>query len=410
MFDSICTFPLSSDLFAQSIHPTSSLLALGLASGHVQLQRLPPSSPDRNPKPPRINGQGTIVTAWRTKRHNGSCRSLSFSSDGSYLFSAGSDGLVKSAVTETGRVVNKIAVPGYTADDNDAAIPCLIRALSPETLLLATDSSALHVYDLRVDCNGAFASTKPQQTHHPHEDYVSSLTALEPSAQSTRGFSRQWITTGGSTVAITDVRKGVVTQSEDLGEELLSGTVAGGKLVVGGERGVLRSWELTPTGIGEEGNRVWVRKAESLDVLCPVPDSVSVERDKVAVGVSDGTVKLVAVGGNRESVADLRHDEVEGCVELGFEIGGRMISGGGQAVKVWQETVEDEEDGEVALMKRDVVNGFQPGDDDTDEEQEGASSEEEEEKKPKRKKRKRNKGKKSGGNQQQHIMAFKGID
>lgn len=201
-----------------------------------------------------------------------------------------------------------------------------------------------------------------------------------------------------------------MTQSEDLGEELLSGTVAGGKLVVGGERGVLRSWELTPTGIGEEGNRVWVRKAESLDVLCPVPDSVSVERDKVAVGVSDGTVKLVAVGGNRESVADLRHDEVEGCVELGFEIGGRMISGGGQAVKVWQETVEDEEDGEVALMKRDVVNGFQPGDDDTDEEQEGASSEEEEEKKPKRKKRKRNKGKKSGGNQQQHIMAFKGID
>lgn len=227
--------------------------------------------------------------------------------------------------------------------------------------------------------------------------------------QSTSGFSRQWVTTGGSTIALTDVRKGVVTQSEDLGEELLSGTVAGGKLVVGGERGVLRSWELTSTGIGDEGNRVWVRKGESLDVLCPVPDSVSAERDKVAVGVSDGTVKLVAVGGNQKPVADLRHDEVEGCVELGFEIGGRMISGGGQTVKVWHETVEDEEDGEVASVKQNTANGFRPGNDDTDEEQEGTSDEEEEEKKPKRKKRKRNKGKGRGGNQQ-HLMAFKGID
>ncbi|KAL9614274.1 MAG: hypothetical protein Q9167_001230 [Letrouitia subvulpina] len=360
---------------------------LGLASGHVQLQRLPPSSPNRNSNSPRINGQGTIETAWRTKRHNGSCRSLSFSPDGNYLFSAGSDGLVKSAVTETGRVISKIAVPGYTTDNNDdaAAMPCLVRALSPQILLLATDSSALHVYDLRADCSGAFASLKPQQTYHPHEDYVSSLTAIEPSAQSTSGFSRQWITTGGSTIALTDVRKEIVTQSEDMGEELLSGTVAGGKFVAGGERGVLRSWELTSTGIGDEGNRVWVQKGESLDVLCPIPNGVSLERDKVAVGVGDGTVKLVEVGGNRKPVADLRHDEVEGCVELGFDIGGRMISGGGQTVKVWHETIEDEKDGETALVKPDIVNGFRPSNDDTDEEQEGTSDEEEEAKKPKRK-------------------------
>lgn len=104
MFNSICTYPIRSDLFAQAIHPTSPLLALGLASGHVQLQRLPSS----NPKEAR---NSTIETAWRTRRHKGSCRSLCFSHDGEQLFSAGTDGIVKIAAADTGRVASKIAVP-----------------------------------------------------------------------------------------------------------------------------------------------------------------------------------------------------------------------------------------------------------------------------------------------------------
>ena len=104
MYDAICTFPLASDLFAQCIHPNLPLLALGLASGHVQLNRLPPSGGSEA-------CNGTIESAWRTRRHKGSCRSLCFSHDGEHLFSAGTDGLVKAAVTETGQVVSKIAVP-----------------------------------------------------------------------------------------------------------------------------------------------------------------------------------------------------------------------------------------------------------------------------------------------------------
>lgn len=108
MYNSICTYPIRSDLFAQAIHPGSPLLALGLASGHVQLQRLPSS----DPKEAR---NSTIETAWRTRRHKGSCRSLCFSHDGEQLFSAGTDGIVKIAAAETGQVARKIAVPlhGY---------------------------------------------------------------------------------------------------------------------------------------------------------------------------------------------------------------------------------------------------------------------------------------------------------
>jgi len=111
MFDTICTLPLASDLFAQAIHPKTSIIAVGLASGHVQTYVLPnlDSSPDTAPQ----NGCGTIDTAWRTKRHKGSCRSLAFSSDGEALYSTGTDGIVKAARTETGVVEAKIAVPLY---------------------------------------------------------------------------------------------------------------------------------------------------------------------------------------------------------------------------------------------------------------------------------------------------------
>ena len=109
MFDLVCTYPLSSDLFAQAIHPDAPLLALGLASGHVQLNRLPAADPSSTPQ----TGHGCIETTWRTRRHKGSCRSLCFSHDGDQLFSTGTDGLVKIAATETGQVKSKIAVPPY---------------------------------------------------------------------------------------------------------------------------------------------------------------------------------------------------------------------------------------------------------------------------------------------------------
>lgn len=117
IFDSLCTFPLSSDLFSLAVHASSPVVALALGSGHVQLQRLPslPSSPSpkAKAKAPSTNGHGTVETAWRTRRHKGSCRSLAFSADGDYLFTAGTDGIVKVAATETGKVNGKIALPRY---------------------------------------------------------------------------------------------------------------------------------------------------------------------------------------------------------------------------------------------------------------------------------------------------------
>jgi WD repeat-containing protein 55 len=134
MFDTICTLPLSSDLFAQALHPSLPILAVGLSSGHVQQYRLPPaptstdtsdsdeedyggvqlpgSRPRRLSSAASENGLGEIETAWRTRRHpEGSCRCLGFSTDGDVLYSAGTDSLLKAAKAENGKVCSKVAIP-----------------------------------------------------------------------------------------------------------------------------------------------------------------------------------------------------------------------------------------------------------------------------------------------------------
>lgn len=298
----------------------------------------------------------------------------------------------------------------WWGDDSDSIDSSFVlHAQMPQTLLLSTDSSALYLYDLRAD--STFASSKPQQTHHPHDDYVSSITPLPPTENSKSGLSKQWATTGGGTIAIMDIRKGVLVTSEDQGEELLSSCVVDGKLVVGSEKGVLRIWQVGSWDDNEQTVAV-VGRGASADVLAAVG-----EDPMVAVGMDDGCIRFVDLGGKRSKVlreSEVRHDEVEGVLGLGYEVGGRMISGGGQTVKVWEDSY-GVDDGEVEETEHEglgVTNGKRVNDfgSDEDESEKGEDeSSEEEIRKKKRKKRKRNKGKSQNGGQQ-HVIAFKSMD
>ena len=114
MFDTVCTIPLRSALFAQAIHPTEPVVSVGLASGHVYTYRLPAADGDEDGDSTlvsEVSGVGQIATEWHTRRHKGSCRTLGFGPDGAHLYSAGTDGIVKAADATTGQVTSKIAIP-----------------------------------------------------------------------------------------------------------------------------------------------------------------------------------------------------------------------------------------------------------------------------------------------------------
>ncbi|CZT20299.1 related to WD repeat-containing protein jip5 [Ramularia collo-cygni] len=427
MFDTLCTLPLTGELFAQAVHPTAALVAVGLSSGHVASLQLPPVDPNgamvEKVQPSGRRGSGgtdTFDTTWRTRRHKGSCRCLAYSLDGRQLYSAGTDGIVKAADSETGKVTSKVGIPidpSTTRTLVDA--PTVVHALSPQTLLLSTDSGALHIYDLREP--GSVITSKPSQTFHPHTDYVSSLTPIPPSAASTSGFSKQWLTTGSTTLALTDLRRGVLAKSEDQEELLLSclyvtGLPAkkssgstGEKAVVGGGDGVITLWEKGQWD--DQDERIVVsREKETLDCMAHVPYGIGGMGHKVAVGMGDGRIRFVRLGQNKV-VGEVMHDEIEGVQELGFDVGGRMISGGGQTIKVWREHIAGEGDSDSDSGDEDVAEdddsdaeggeevettavkrSAKDDSEDSDAEEEDADSSDEETTRKRRKKRKRGKG------------------
>lgn len=286
--------------------------------------------------------------------------------------------------------------------------PTVIHALSPQTLLLATDSSALHLYDLRIPYSKV--SSRPEQSHHPHDDYIASITPLPASDTSTSGFSKQWVSTGGTTLAVTDLRRGVLMRSEDQEEELISSTYIGGlpssgtsrgeKVAVGGSGGVVTLWE--KGAWDDQDERIYVSRdaegGESIETMAVVPDELG-HGKMIAAGLGNGLVKFLRIGANKV-VSEAVHDETEGVVGLGFDVEGRMVSGGGQIVKVWHEIMDTEDGGDGMAGAKHMLDDSDDSDDSDDGKPERQNAD--------RKKRKKAKGKdRSGG---QHVMAFHDMD
>ncbi|KAG9721421.1 WD40 domain-containing protein, partial [Aureobasidium melanogenum] len=252
-------------------------------------------------------------------------------------------------------------------------------------------------------------------------DYISSLTPLPASETSTSGYSKQWVTTGGTTLSVTDLRRGVLVRSEDQEEILLSSCFVSGlparksssskgeKLVVGGGDGVITLWE---RGVwDDQDERITVDRSpgggESLDVIRLLPPDVGPGGKVLAVGMGDGKVRFVKLGPNKV-ISEITHDEVEGVVSLDFDVAGRLITAGGSTIKVWHEMVDEDQhaylDGD---LKREAEDSDAGSDDDSDMDSDDSSDEETGRKR--RKKRKRAKGKdKSGG--ANRMGSFAGLD
>ncbi|RDA91892.1 hypothetical protein CP533_0377 [Ophiocordyceps camponoti-saundersi (nom. inval.)] len=362
MFENLCTLPLPADVFATAIHPEEPLLTVGLASGHVETFRLPAAGSSTSPR------DNTIESIWSTKRHKGSCRCLAYSYDGKAIYSAGTDSLIKHFDPSTGQVISKAIIPSASSAPD---APCLLHALSPQSLLLATDSGALHTLDLRDSKPGS----RPAQTHFPHADYVSSIAPLPPSDESTSGVPKQWISTGGTTLAVTDLRRGVLIRSEDQEDELLSAIFvpglgpkhnrANGIVAVGSTTGVLTLWDRGAWDDQQERIIIDRSREESIDALVRVPPEMGLGAHKLVCGDGDGNLRIVDLARRHVDVsANLRNDDAEGVVSLDFDPHNRLISAGGRIVKVWEELSD--------LQRNDESDDEDDDSDDEDEAKDGA--------------------------------------
>lgn len=218
---------------------------------------------------------------------------------------------------------------------------------------------------------------------------------------------------------MTDLRKGVINRSEDQEEELISsayvgglpstGTSVGEKIVVGGAGGVLTLWE---KGVwDDQDERIYVDRGpgggEALDTLAVAPDELGMGKI-VAVGQADGRISFVKIGPNKV-VSRVVHDEVEGVMGLGFDVEGRLISGGGQVVKVWHEAdLSGTPNGVNGSSGKHMMGSDSDDEDDSDAEKDSGDSDDEKEGKKRRKKRKRVKGKDRSG--AHHVIAFTDLD
>ncbi|KAI9726292.1 MAG: WD repeat-containing protein jip5 [Chrysothrix sp. TS-e1954] len=392
MFDNICTLPLSSDLLTLALHPREPLFAVGLSSGHVETFRLPSASnassstsetqvngkrkPQRIPRrtsnsslspsapPPR-----NVTSVWRTHRHKGSCRALAFSTDGSTLFSAGTDGVLKAARSADGRVVGKTLLEneGKRGLDN----PSTLCTLSPELLVLGTDRGAVQLYELSSKDGNLVPSSKASKKLYPHrtkddpknEESVASLCALPPSATSTSGTPRAFLSTAGATLAVIDVhKKAVVAVSESQREDLVGIACLPSRekdekdiVLVGTDDGKLALWNrgawhdnvgsITVHTHSIAGTIIPFNNERDVESVALCPPHSQQQGTVCAVGLGNGMIKFVQIpplvakvkGRKGAVLSTVSHNErgIDGVTAMGFDVGGRLVSGGGNEVRVW---------------------------------------------------------------------------
>ena len=292
-----------------------------------------------------------IVNNWKTKRHKGSCRSAIFdpleSSLGENIYSVGTDHIIKKANTETDKVISKACISNHYSEKNDA-ITKLVHSTSHPFLLSGTENGDVLVYD----SNNMGSNQLKFNVSKAHDDSINHILPM-PAVS-----AYHYLTLGSTTLSHIDIRKGIITQSDDQEDELLSMCFASDHvndnkndtvLVSHGE-GIVTIWKNSKNRLMDQLSRIKVNKDASIDAIVPTMNCDDGEMvDSVWCGDSEGLLHRInykkgkVVETRVHSSAAGKHgpaDEV-GILDIDYDY--RLISAGMDSLKIWsnQEEVLD---------------------------------------------------------------------
>ncbi|EGW32267.1 uncharacterized protein SPAPADRAFT_139101 [Spathaspora passalidarum NRRL Y-27907] len=386
-------------LFTIASHPTKPILLSGLATGHVycnsyDAEQLEERSIKKREeilelqkqayeagKLPYINKSVSqsgkkwwkviqdhseveddlVRTNWKTKRHKGSCRHAIFdpleNSVGEFVYTVGTDNIIKKAATETGKVVGKHTVTGDYPNPKDS-ITKLCHSTSNPVLLAGTENGHVLVYDSSNLTSGKLKF----KVSSVHDDAINHIMAM-PTVS-----AYHYLTLGSTTLAHIDIRKGIITQSDDQEDELLSMCYASDNItennndtvLVGHGEGIVTIWKNSKNKFMDQLSRIKVNKEASIDAIVPTMNADDEEMcNSVWYGDSEGL--LHRVNYKRGKVAETRvhssargkHGAVDEVGILDIDYDYRLISAGMDTLKIWSnreveqaehESEEEEED------------------------------------------------------------------
>lgn len=262
--------------------------------------------------------------------------------DGQFVYSIGTDNVLKKAVTETGKVVKKL-----TLKDHKAKITKMVKATAHPFLLLGDEDGNVMML------NSETLELKNTIKKIHNGDAINDIFHFD------KRSIYKFISLGQTTLAYWDAResnasdfqiapdddetKRKVLLSDDQEDEILCGTFVdsqvGDTIVCGMGEGILTVWKPEKNDLEDQLSRIKISKGESVDCIVPTLQ----DDNCVWCGCSNGNI--YKVDAKRGKIVEIRnHSKYDEVTFLDLDCDYRVISGGMDKLKIWEFVAADEEE------------------------------------------------------------------
>jgi WD40 repeat protein len=340
-------------IFSVASHPSQPLLAIGLANGHIYMLqydvKVLKAISDKSwkvkiAKDAEYEGN-SVEILWKTRRHKGSVRSLTFDAQGESLFSIGADKVLKKSNVTNGKVILKTTIVDQTSDFTK-----MLKSQTHDFLVLGDENGGLTV----INSNSLEITNKLPRVH---DDAINDIIQQIPNK-----LPYRFMAIGSTTLSIFDLRKPEpISVSDDQEDEILSATLItpndnDSGVICGMSEGIITIWN-SKNGFKDQLNRIKIDKNESIDCI------ISSYRDDGLIWCGSSNGLIYKVDAKRGKILENRiHSKLDEVCFLDIDYGFRVISGGMDNVRLWDGGDEDEEE--------------EDEDEDLDEDSDGDSDEE----------------------------------